>query len=58
LETYVGDPNGNSYVWRLNLHPNAKTIYIAKVTYQPQGEQGQRQAWSRPLKVTLHRSKG
>jgi hypothetical protein len=43
------------YVWRLNLHPNAKTIYIAKVTYQPVGEQGQRQAWSRPFRVNVRR---
>src|SRR5262249_30687408 len=43
------------YVWHLNLHHNAKTIYIAKVTYQPAGEQGQRQAWSRPFKVTVRR---
>jgi len=41
------------YVWRLNLHPNAKTTYIAKVRYQPVGEQGQRQAWSRPFKVRV-----
>jgi hypothetical protein len=43
-------PDGG-HVWRLNLRPKAKTIYIAKVTYQPVGEQGRRQAWSRPFKV-------
>jgi hypothetical protein len=42
-------------VWKLSLRPNAKTIYIAKLTYQPQGEQGRRTAWSRPFKVTLRR---
>lgn len=47
-------PNGD-FAWRLNLHPKAKTIYIAEVTYQPVGEQGQRLAWSRPFKVTLRR---
>jgi hypothetical protein len=43
------------YSWRLNLHPKAKTIYIAEVTYQPEGERGQRQAWSRPFRVIVHR---
>lgn len=43
------------YNWRLNLRPERKTIYIAEVTYQPQGEQGKRQAWSRPFKVIVHR---
>jgi hypothetical protein len=47
-------PDGG-YAWRLNLHPNGKTIYIAKVTYQPVGEQGQRQAWSRPFRVIVRR---
>jgi hypothetical protein len=54
VRTETRTPDGG-YVWRLNLRPNAKTIYIAKVTYDPAGEQGQRQAWSRPFKVTLHR---
>lgn len=47
-------PDG-SYGWQLSLHPTARTIYIAEVTYQPQGELGQRQAWSRPFKVLVRR---
>jgi hypothetical protein len=48
-------PSGGGFAWWLNLHPKTKTIYIAEVTYQPQGEQGQRQAWSRPFKVVVRR---
>lgn len=44
------------YVWRLNLHPDATTIYIAEVSYQPVGEQGRRRAWSRPFRVIVRRS--
>jgi hypothetical protein len=47
-------PDG-SYGWGLDLRSNANTIYIAKVRYQPEGEQGQRDAWSRPFKVTVRR---
>jgi len=43
------------YVWKLNLRPKAKTIYIAELRYQPPGELGQRTAWSRPFKVSLRR---
>jgi hypothetical protein len=46
-------PDGGGFAWQLNLHPTTKTIYIAEVTYQPEGEQGQRRAWSRPFKVSL-----
>jgi hypothetical protein len=46
-------PYGSGFAWRLNLHPKTTTIYIAEVTYQPEGEQGQRQAWSRPFKVIV-----
>lgn len=45
-------PYGGGFAWQLNLHPKTKTIYIAEVNYQPQGEQGQRPAWSRPFKVS------
>jgi hypothetical protein len=43
------------YAWRLDVHPRTKTIYIAEVTYQPGGEQGQRHAWSRPFRVIVRR---
>ena len=46
-------PYGGGFAWQLNLHPRTKTIYIAEVTYQPQGEQGQRQALSRSFKVSV-----
>jgi hypothetical protein len=39
----------------VNFHANSKTILIARVTYQPEGEQGQREAWSRPFKVIVRR---
>jgi hypothetical protein len=45
-------PDGG-YAWRLDLRPHAKAIYIAKVTYQPDGEQGQRDAWSGPFKIIV-----
>jgi hypothetical protein len=48
-------PPGGGFAWQLNRHPKTKTIYIAEVTYQPEGEQGQRQAWSRPFKVSVSR---
>jgi hypothetical protein len=43
------------YTWQLELHPKAKAIYIAKLTYQPLGEQGSRTSWSRPFKVRVRR---
>jgi hypothetical protein len=43
------------YPWWLNVHPRKATIYIAEVTYEPAGEQGSRQAWSRPFKVLVRR---
>jgi hypothetical protein len=43
------------YSWRLKTYLNQKTIYIAKVTYQPEGEQGLRTSWSRPFKVLVRR---
>jgi hypothetical protein len=43
------------YSWRLSTHLNKKTIYIAKVTYKPQGERGLRTSWSRPFKVLVRR---
>ena len=48
-------PSGRNWVWRLKVHPRAKTIYIAEVTYQPVGEQGERQARSMPFKVIPRR---
>jgi hypothetical protein len=41
------------YRWSLQLHPGTKTIYIAKLNYQPEGEQGWRKAWSRSFKVLV-----
>jgi hypothetical protein len=48
------EPDGR-LVWKLNVRPKAKTIYIARLTYQPLGELGRRTAWSRPFKVSLRR---
>jgi hypothetical protein len=50
-------PYGSGFAWQLHLHPKTKSIYIAEVTYQPEGEQGQRQAWSRPFKVSVSHSR-
>jgi hypothetical protein len=44
---------GGGFAWQLHLHPRTKTIYIAEVTYQPEGEPGLRRAWSRPFKVSV-----
>jgi hypothetical protein len=54
VRSETNEPDGR-YVWQLDLRPKAKTIYIAELSYQPSGELGQRQAWSRPFKVSLRR---
>jgi hypothetical protein len=54
VRSEAGTPAGG-YGWGVDLHPRATTIYIARVTYRPAGEQGKRTAWSRPFKVVLRR---
>ena len=46
-------PAGYRYPWSLHVRPRTTTIYIAKVTYQPEGEQGLRDAWSKPFRVRV-----
>jgi plastocyanin len=40
-------------LWRLRVHPRAKTIYIAEANYQPQGGQVWQQAWSKPFRLRV-----
>jgi plastocyanin len=40
-------------LWRLRVHPRAKTIYIAEASYQPQGGQVWQQAWSKPFRLRV-----
>lgn len=42
-------------LWRLRVHPRAKTIYIAEANYQPQGGQVWQRAWSKPFRVRVGR---
>ena len=49
------DPFSGRLLWRLRVHPRAKTIYIAEANYQPQGGQVWQRAWSRPFRVRVGR---
>jgi hypothetical protein len=40
-------------LWRLRVHPRAKTVYIAEASYQPQGGQVWQQAWSKPFRLRV-----
>jgi hypothetical protein len=42
-------------VWRLRVHPRAKTIYIAEANSQPAGGQFWQRAWSKPFRVRVRR---
>jgi plastocyanin len=56
LHTAKGDPPTlGELLWRLRVHPRAKTIYIAEANYQPQGGQVWQQAWSKPFKLHVRR---
>lgn len=45
--------HGAGYPWSLRVRPGSTTIYIARLTYHPTGEQGSRVAWSRPFRVRV-----
>jgi hypothetical protein len=48
-----GNPLLGKLLWRLRVHPRAKTIYIAEANYQPQGGQVWQQAWSKPFRLRV-----